>query len=980
MVAWWPLDDATNQTAVLELVGAHQGVTRNSAGTVTPIGTPGLWSLPGPALPGVLPVVVDPATSPPRGALLISSAYVEVPHHPVLNIGSNGWTATLWAWPSPGSGASQPLMEKFDVATTNGYSLYLEALGGGIFQLKLNLNGTIVAGPTLTASSTGSDWRFIMARVSAAGQVELGVCDMAGTCTNSPAVTVSNFVTTNTAPLWLGRSLAVTGGAAVLYAVRVALDEVEMFDRALTASELQSIYNAEVAGGRKCEPSSGVAELCVVKFEDLNGDGVRDAGEPGLAGWSFVVSPAPLGLGTNVVTTLKDGGICFAVSAPGTYTIAELGQPGWTPTTLSTQVVTVVPGQPVQVIFGNQRTGLVEICGMKFWDADGDGRLGTGEPGLANWVIEVLDASGNVVGQAVTDTNGQYCIAVPPGTYTVSEQQQSGWVATTPASVTVTVPPAALNVNFGNRRAVGEVCVLKFHDLNQNGVQDAGEPGLAGWSFVVSPPPLGLGTNVVTTLSGGGVCFGVSAPGTYTITELGQPGWTPTTPTTQTVTVQPGQAVSLTFGNSECIPPPPGMTVWWPLDEISGATSIVDVKGGNTGTPLAGPVGSGAGPNATAGMVGGALYFYSQSSYVVVPNSPSLNFGTNDFAIDAWVKPDQVGPSLYQPIVDKTEAVSGGSGFKGYRLYIKNGYLILDLSDGVTTASPFIPLYQPYGSWLLIFVQRSGPNAVWFFVYNITAGVGSNGGLSVPTMDIDNNGDLLVGGLKGFGLPSQPGIGGITIDELEIYNRSLSPDERTAIYNAGSAGKCRPQHGQICVLKFHDLNQNGVRDAGEPALPGWTIQIKDSAGNVIQSIVTATNPVCVSVPAGVYQVSEVLPPPIGVWLPWTPTVPPSGIYSNVTVLPGQSVTLMFGNRKMIKVFNPVLVPSPLRVILRMTAEPGEWYQLQYSETLGEGAVWRDWGDPVQATEPEVRFEVPVTSDQRQLYFRGIEKKDIRRGF
>jgi hypothetical protein len=640
MVAWWPLDDATNQTAVLELVGAHQGVTRNSAGTVTPIGTPGLWSLPGPALPGVLPVVVDPATSPPRGALLISSAYVEVPHHPALNIGSNGWTVTLWAWPSPGSGASQPLMEKFDVATTNGYSLYLEALGGGLFQLKLNLNGAIVAGPTFTASSTGSDWRFITARVSAAGQVELGVCDMAGNCTNSPAVTISNFVTTDTAPLWLGRSLAVTGGAAVLYAVRVALDEVEMFDRALTASELQSIYNAEVAGGRKCEPSSGVAELCVVKFEDLNGDGVPDAGEPGLAGWSFVVSPAPLGLGTNVVTTLKDGGICFAVSAPGTYTIAELGQPGWTPTTLSTQVVTVVPGQPVQVIFGNQRTGLVEICGMKFLDADGDGKLGTGEPGLANWVIEVLDASGNVVGQAVTDTNGQYCIAVPPGTYTVSEQQQSGWVATTPASVTVTVPPAALNVNFGNRRAVGEVC----------------------------------------------------------------------------------------------------------------------------------------------------------------------------------------------------------------------------------------------------------------------------------------------------------------------------------------------------VLKFHDLNQNGVRDAGEPALPGWTIQIKDSAGNVIQSIVTATNPVCVSVPSGVYQVSEVLPPPIGVWLPWTPTVPPSGTYSNVTVLPGQSVTLMFGNRKMIKVFNPVLVPSPLRVILRMTAEPGEWYQLQYSETLGEGAVWRDWGDPVQATEPEVRFEVPVTSDQRQLYFRGIEKKDIRRGF
>jgi hypothetical protein len=567
---------------------------------------------------------------------------------------------------------------------------------------------------------------------------------------------------------------------------------------------------------------------------------------------------------------------------------------------------------------------------------------------------------------------------VPPGTYTVSEQQQSGWVATTPASVTVTVPPAALNVNFGNRRAVGEVCVLKFHDLNQNGVQDAGEPGLAGWSFVVSPPPLGLGTNVVTTLSGGGVCFGVSAPGTYTITELGQPGWTPTTPTTQTVTVQPGQAVNVVFGNRlPCVRPPADLVAWWPFDETSGTTA----------NDIAGFPNSGAhvnGPTPTPGKVAGALCFDGVDDYVRVPDHPELNVGTGDFTLDAWVL-----TTAAQGVVVLVDKRSGPTPL-GYVLFLVNGRLGFQMANGVGSV---ICAPTPTPGVSCVNYGGTGPNVAdgqWHHVAAVVDRADTTNGVRLYvdgnlvftgaplSGNLDNTSDLYMG----VRTPGQGGGGFFAgcLDEVELFKRALDPAEIQAIYTAGPAGKCRPQHGQICVLKFHDLNQNGVRDAGEPALPGWTIQIKDSAGNVIQSIVTATNPVCVSVPAGVYQVSEVLPPPIGVWLPWTPTVPSSGTYSNVTVLPGQSVTLMFGNRKMIKVFNPVLVPSPLRVILRMTAEPGEWYQLQYSETLGEGAVWRDWGDPVQATEPEVRFEVPVTSDQRQLYFRGIEKKDIRRGF
>jgi hypothetical protein len=204
------------------------------------------------------------------------------------------------------------------------------------------------------------------------------------------------------------------------------------------------------------------------------------------------------------------------------------------------------------------RLSYTELCGIKFNDLNGNGQQDPGEPGLANWVIEVKDANGNIIGYAVTDANGRYCIVVPtPATYIVSEQQQVGWTQTappTPGTYTVTVPPAHTNLNFGNRKreeGKAEICVFKFEDLNGNGVRDGNEPLLGGWQFTVSPPPLLPTTSPVTTLPSGGICFGVSAPGTYTITEIVQSGWTPTTPNPQIVTVSPNQLVNVFFGNKK---------------------------------------------------------------------------------------------------------------------------------------------------------------------------------------------------------------------------------------------------------------------------------------------------------------------------------------------------------------------------------------------------------------------------------------------
>jgi len=96
------------------------------------------------------------------------------------------------------------------------------------------------------------------------------------------------------------------------------------------------------------------------------------------------------------------------------------------------------------------------ITGMKFNDLNGNGVRDPGEPGLANWTIQVTDSNG-ITHTATTDSQGNYSFTVPaPGTYTVAEVLQSGWTQTAPTTgiYSVTVPPGQVltNLNFGNKK------------------------------------------------------------------------------------------------------------------------------------------------------------------------------------------------------------------------------------------------------------------------------------------------------------------------------------------------------------------------------------------------------------------------------------------------------------------------------------------------------------------------------------------------
>ncbi|MDI6803179.1 MAG: SdrD B-like domain-containing protein [Bacteroidota bacterium] len=89
-----------------------------------------------------------------------------------------------------------------------------------------------------------------------------------------------------------------------------------------------------------------------MKFGDLNGNGVKDTNENGLFGWEIQLND-----GAYTTTTDPSGNYCFTGLGPGTYTVTEVLQPGWTQTTPPHPPITLACCQTVTGIdFGNQYT------------------------------------------------------------------------------------------------------------------------------------------------------------------------------------------------------------------------------------------------------------------------------------------------------------------------------------------------------------------------------------------------------------------------------------------------------------------------------------------------------------------------------------------------------------------------------------------------------------------------------------------------
>jgi len=336
----------------------------------------------------------------------------------------------------------------------------------------------------------------------------------------------------------------------------------------------------------------GIAAVHGLKWHDLDGDGQRDDGEPGLANWTIFLdanlSGEPDG-NERVVQTREDDPGTPGVDETGwysfldlpvedgegpiTYIVTELlplpqpNQPAWRQTAPEESVYSIqlAAGEVRSgVNFGNLRLG--EIRGIKWEDLDGNGQRGEGEPGLPTWTI-FLDANGNGVlddGETgtTTDDDGVYRFTnLVPGTYDVGEVLPVGWVRTSPSGArgtrTVIVNPGTIvTADFGNRQA--EVFGTVFHDLDRDGQQDPGEPGLEDWTVNLDFNSDDGVDDIVGTVANGVYGFVLVPEGEHIVSVEMQEPYLPTVPADpaeHVVELLPGQPLTEAFDFGVFYPP-----------------------------------------------------------------------------------------------------------------------------------------------------------------------------------------------------------------------------------------------------------------------------------------------------------------------------------------------------------------------------------------------------------------------------------------
>jgi RHS repeat-associated protein len=205
-------------------------------------------------------------------------------------------------------------------------------------------------------------------------------------------------------------------------------------------------------------------------YNDLNGDGVQEAGEPGLSGLTITLTQN----GTSLTTTTdSSGNYSFTGVGPGAYTLAE---------TLPSGDIFTQPAAPytysgtptggVNVTgdnFGNFQ--LVTLSGTVFYDKNDNHKKDGGEPGISGVTI-ALDGTN----AATTDKSGAYTISgIGPGSHTLTEAVPTGYIETSPAGDTFTFTAASgsnLKENFANDKPTKTV------DNGQAGYSESG----TGWA------------------------------------------------------------------------------------------------------------------------------------------------------------------------------------------------------------------------------------------------------------------------------------------------------------------------------------------------------------------------------------------------------------------------------------------------------------------------------------------------------------------
>ncbi|WP_210219511.1 IPTL-CTERM sorting domain-containing protein [Thiothrix unzii] len=317
-------------------------------------------------------------------------------------------------------------------------------------------------------------------------------------------------------------------------------------DADITTGVTAVVTVASGADNPTLDAGLATARISGAVIKDANANGVKDAGEVGIAGVTVTLSGVDaLGHSVNATaTTDANGAYNFAV-LPGTYTLKEtnpvdyLSSGSIAGTAIGAAVVSVdelttpVPGGGVSANNDFLDYHIGSIAGQVRHDADYDASLTDTDEGIAGVTITLFTdpnndgnpADGVSVATATTNATGNYLFsAVKPGSYVIVETDLDKWESTADIQAAndnrIALALASGQDSIGNdyldAKRKGSLSGVVWTDASSNGARDAGETALANVTVLVLDSA-GNTVATLTTLANGSYRADNLPPGTYSV-------------------------------------------------------------------------------------------------------------------------------------------------------------------------------------------------------------------------------------------------------------------------------------------------------------------------------------------------------------------------------------------------------------------------------------------------------------------------------
>ncbi len=219
-----------------------------------------------------------------------------------------------------------------------------------------------------------------------------------------------------------------------------------------------------------------------------------------------------------------------------------------------------------------------------------------------------------------------------------------------------------------------------------------------------------------------------------------------------------------------------GLVSYWKLDEqdLTGSGTIIDSLNLNNGTN--------SGANNITGIINTAYDFESsESDYINIPNSVSLETASNKISVNAWIKKEST--SLTGVIVSRWTANSPASNRPFIFLFI-NDLLRIAFNDNDFALDAAGTITDT--DWHMVtftYDKDLGSNQVKLYI----DGAFSSQGTYTTAVDMTGDVDLSIGAERTGGTPITFFDG--EIDEIFYGNESLTSDEVDELWNDGAAAR-----------------------------------------------------------------------------------------------------------------------------------------------------------------------------------------------